>query len=152
MPRPPRVHVPGGVYHLTLRGDHRESLFGGADDREKLNEIVSQVIAKLRAQVHCFCWMNNHLHFVMQVSSAPTGKVMQRIAMRYSRYRHRRLFMTGHLFERRYWAKLVEDDVYFMQLLRYIHFNPVEPGLVYDAAEYRWSSHRSIWGVSRFRG
>lgn len=72
---------------------------------------------------------------------------MQSIAMRYSRYRHKVLDTTGHLFERRYNAKLVDVDAYFITLLRYIHMNPVEAGMAANPAAYRWSSHRAYLGA-----
>ena len=91
--------------------------------------------------------MTNHLHGLLQVGYSPLGKVMQRVAVGYSRRRHRRLRTTGHLFERRYRAKLVQADLYFITLLRYIHLNPVQPGIVEHADQYRWSSHRAYLGL-----
>ena len=143
MPRPPRLHAAGGYYHVVLRGNHREALFNASDDREVLNEIVMDALQRFDARLHAYCWMTNHLHALMQIGNSPLGKVMQRIAMRYSRYRHRRLRTSGHLFERRYRARLVEVDAYFLAVLRYIHRNPAEAGIVRDPADYPWSSHRA---------
>ena len=130
MPRLPRLHVPGGFYHVILRGNHREDLFATREDRLVLNEIVAESIARCEARVHAFCWMTNHLHALVQIGATPLGKLVQRIATRYSRYRHRALHTTGHLFERRHRAWLVEADAYFVALLRYIHLNPVSAGMV----------------------
>lgn len=149
MPRPPRLHVPGGCYHVILRGNHREPLFGSKRDRSALNAIVSDVLTQFRYRIHAFCWMTNHLHALIQISDQPLGKAMQRIAMRYSRYRHKRLETTGHLFERRYKAKLIDVDEYFLTLIRYIHLNPVKAGLVIDPADFPWSSHRAYLGIER---
>ena len=147
MPRPARLHVPGGCYHAILRGNHQEQLFSTTRDREILNDIVAEVLDLTDARLHAFCWMSNHLHFLIQVSERPLGKAMQCIAMRYSRYRHRVLHTTGHLFERRYKAKLVDVDEYFLTLLRYIHMNPVKAGIAAGPTDYRWSSHRAYLGV-----
>jgi len=147
MPRPPRLHVPGGCYHVILRGNHREALFGTAFDRSVLNDIVAEVLPQFGARIHGFCWMTNHLHVLLQIADRPLGKIMQRIAMRYSRYRHKALRTTGHLFERRHKAKLVDVDEYFLTLLRYIHLNPVKAHMVTDPADYPWSSHRAFLGV-----
>ena len=147
MPRLPRLHVPGGCYHVILRGNHREDIFSVANDRLVLNDIVAESIAKYAARVHAFCWMTNHLHALVQISETPLGKLMQRIATHYSRYRHRQLRTTGHLFERRYRAWLVEADAYFIALLRYIHLNPVAARMVRTADDYAWSSHRAYAGV-----
>ena len=84
MPRPPRLHVPGGHDHVILRGNHREPLFDSPADREALGDIVAKVIERFDARVHAFCWMTNHLHLLMQIDQQPLGKPMQRIAMRYS--------------------------------------------------------------------
>ncbi len=59
MPRLPRLHVPGGCYHVILRGNHREDLFGSTQDRVALNDIVAEAIARYEARIiHAFCWMN----------------------------------------------------------------------------------------------
>jgi putative transposase len=146
MPRPPRLHVPGGHYHVILRGNHREPLFSTPQDRCALNRILAEVVEGFQIRVHAFCWMTNHLHALIQVADRPLGESMKRVAMRYSRYRHKTLRTTGHLFERRYKAKLVDVDEYFLTLLRYIHRNPVKAGMVSEPSQYRWSSHRMYLG------
>jgi REP element-mobilizing transposase RayT len=138
--------VPGGCYHVILRGNHQEILFGNSSDQIALNGIVCEVITRLEARVHAFCWMTNHLHALVQIADRPLGDVMKSIAMRYSRYRHRKMRTTGHLFERRYKAKLVQIDAYFLVLLRYIHLNPVKAQIVADPADFPWSSHRTYLG------
>lgn len=147
MPRPPRLHVAGGCYHIMLRGNHREALFASPADRQTLNEIVAEVVTRFGSRVHAFCWMWNHLHALIQIADRPLGDIIKRIAMRYSRYRHKVLRTTGHLFERRYKAKLIEVDAYFLVLLRYIHMNPVKAHIVTDPADYPWSSHRAYLGM-----
>jgi putative transposase len=146
MPRLPRLFVPGGYYHVILRGNHREPLFGCPADRQVLNDIVEDAIDRYGARIHAFCWMTNHLHALIQISDRPLGRVVQTIAQRYSRYRHQRLHTCGHLFERRHRAKLIDVDAYFLTVLRYIHLNPVKARLVDDPANYPWSSHRAFIG------
>jgi REP element-mobilizing transposase RayT len=132
---------------VILRGNHREALFGNSQDRCALNDIVADVSSRFEIRIHAFCWMSNHLHALLQIADRPLGQVMQRIAARYSRYRHKSLRTTGHLFERRYRAKLVDVDAYFLALLRYIHLNPVKARIVRDPADYPWSSHRAYLGT-----
>lgn len=83
----------------------------------------------------------------MQIGDEPLGRLMHSIARRYSRYRHRQLRTTGHLFDRRYKAWLVDMDEYFLTLLRYIHRNPVKASMVSHPDEYRWSSHHAYLGT-----
>jgi putative transposase len=149
MPRPPRLHIPGGCYHVMLRGNHREPLFGSIADRQVLTDILVDVITRFDTRIHAFCWMSNHLHALLQIAHCPLGSVMQRIAMRYARHRHKTLNTSGHLFERRYRARWVDADPYFLTLLHYIHLNPVQAGMVTDPAQYPWSSHRAYLGTQR---
>ncbi len=116
------------------------------EDRVVLNSIVGETLARSQARVHAFCWMTNHLHALVQISDIPLAPIMQRIAMRYARYRHRRLDTTGHLFERRYGARFINDDAYFLTVLRYIHLNPCKANLVVDPTDYPWSSHGAYLG------
>jgi putative transposase len=146
MARLPRLHVPGGYYHVILRGNHQQHLFAAAEDRTALNDIVAEALERYGARIHAFCWMVDHLDLLVQIADRPLGGLMHRVTTRYSRYRHRQLKTTGHLFERRYKAKLVELDVYGFALLRHIHCNPVVAELVRDPADYAWSSHRAYLG------
>ena len=141
MPRRPRVHVAGAFYHVTLRGNHQQAIFRNAADRTTLNAIVAEQLGKSGARLHAYCWMTNHLHLLVQVSDIPLGRPMQRISARYARWFQSTLPTTGHLFERRYHALLVDADSYLLEAVRYIHLNPVRAELVRYPNEYRWSSH-----------
>jgi REP-associated tyrosine transposase len=90
--------------------------------------------------------MTNHLHALVQVGNRPLGHFIQSVAKRFSRFRHKALNTSGHLFERRYHARLIDVDAYFLAVLRYVHLNPVKAYIVSDPAEYRWSSHRAYLG------
>src|SRR5882724_5456528 len=147
MPRLPRLHVPGGHYHVVLRGNHRQALFDCSADRIALNAIVAQALERDGARHLVWLVMTNHLHALIQVGDRPLGSLMHRIARRYSRYRHRQLRVTGHLFERRYKAWLVDADTYFIALVRYIHLNPLKAQMVSNIDDYPWSSHLAYLGL-----
>jgi REP element-mobilizing transposase RayT len=148
MPRPPRLHVEGGLYHVILRGNHRETIFHQPADRDCLAGIVAEVIDRFRMRVHAFCWMTNHIHLVMQVQDVPLGPAMLRIGSRFARHMQRQRPTTGHFFERRYRAILVDVESYFLELLRYVHLNPVRAGIIKDPGDYAWSSHRAYLGAA----
>ena len=131
---------------MTLRGNHREPLFAEPHDRRVLNDIVAENLALCRVRLHAYCWMTNHLHALVQPEGGALGPLMQRIAMRYARYRQGRMGTTGHLFERRYGARYIDSEAYFLAAIRYVHLNPVTAGLVVDPADYAWSSHRAYLG------
>lgn len=139
--RKPRLHIPGAFYHVTLRGNHRQDIFFTPADRVLLSQIVAEVVIRYGARLHAYCWMTNHIHLLIRVGDMPLGRIMLRIASRYARKLQARLHTTGHLFERRYHAVLVDADAYLLELVRYIHLNPVRAGIVTAPAEYPWSSH-----------
>lgn len=146
MPRKLRLHIPAAFYHVTLRGNHRQDIFFSPSDRTLLNEIVADTIGRFEARLHAYCWMTNHVHMLIQVGNVPLGRLMLRIASRYARELQVRFHTTGHLFERRYHAVLVDADEYLLELLRYIHLNPVRAKIVADPADYAWSSHHVYLG------
>lgn len=146
MPRLPRLHVPGATYHVTARGNHRQNIFFKHADRQRLDEFMADALDRTGARIHAYCWMTNHLHLLVQVADQPLGKLMQRVSTRFARAIQKDLRTTGHLFENRYHALLVDVDSYFLELLRYIHLNPVRAGIVKSPQLYRWSSHRVYLG------
>ena len=147
MSRRPRVHVPGGIYHVILRGNHRQSIFAHTSDWQRWEEILVNVLEKLEGRIHGYCWMTNHVHMLIQVGTVPLWRIVQRIASPYARYFQRKLSTTGHLFERRHRAILVNTDEYLLQLLYYIHMNPVTADLVQDPTQYRWCSYKAYLGL-----
>lgn len=147
MPRARRLHVPGGLYHAVLRGNHRQAIFCDGDDYLCFEEIVAHALDRYGASLFAYCWMTNHVHLAIRVAEAPLGAVMGIVASRYARAKQRNLSTTGHLFERRYRARLVDADRYLLALVRYIHLNPVRVRTVTDPRDYPWSSHRAYLGA-----
>lgn len=134
------------MYHVTLRGNHRQDIFFKDEDRRLLTIIIREVIEALGAQVHAYCYMPNHIHVLFKVDEIPLGKIMLLIAGRYARRIQAQLATTGHFFERRYHAVLVDADAYLLTLLRYIHHNPVRARLAPSPDDYPWSSHHTYLG------
>jgi putative transposase len=135
------------MYHVTLRGNHRQDIFFTRADHHLLTTIISEVIERCGAQIHAYCYMPNHIHLLMQVDDTPLSKIMLLIASQYARRVQARLETTGHFFERRYHAVLVDTDAYLVTLLRYIHHNPVRAQLVSSPDNYAWSSHHAYLGA-----
>lgn len=148
MPRPRRVHVPGGLYHAVLRGNHRQAIFACSSDYLCFEEIVARAVGRYGASLFAYCWMTNHVHLAIQISEAPLGAVMGIVASRYARVKQQSLATTGHLFERRYRARLIDAERYLLTLVRYIHLNPVRAGMVPRPADYPWSSHSAYLGAT----
>lgn len=146
MPRRPRLHVPGGCYHVTMRGNHRQAIFRTDADRDDFSALLGDALRRFDAQAHAYCWMTNHVHLLTQIGEVPLGPLIQSLASRYARGFQRSVPTTGHLFERRYHATVLDSNEYLLDAVRYIHRNPVESGIVADPQAYRWSSHTAYLG------
>jgi len=146
MPRQRRLHVRGGLYHAMLRGNHRQPIFGDRHDYRRFEAILAEALDRYGASLFAYCWMPNHVHLAVQVADAPLGDMMRVLASRYARQLQRPIPTTGHLFERRYRARLVDADRYLIALVRYIHLNPVRARMVASPRDYPWSSHRAYLG------
>lgn len=149
MPRKPRIHVPGGVYHVILRGNDRQRIFFSDSDRTEWEDLVARGIERYDCRIHAYCWMSNHIHIAVQVDDIPLWNLMRWVASQYARSLNGRQRRTGHLFERRHRAILVDAERYLLGLVRYIHLNPVNAGIVDRAEKYLWSSHAAYLGEAR---
>ena len=130
-----------------LRGNGGAPIFFDDDDRCRLYLLLQEGVERFGHQILAFCLMNNHLHLAVQVDAVPLSKSMQNLAFRYTRWINKRAMRTGHLFQGRYKAILVDADSYLLELVRYIHLNPLRAGLVSDPADYLWTGHRAYLGM-----
>ena len=146
MARKVRIHVPGGFYHVVLRGNDGQSIFFSARDRKYFYSLIEEGVTRFGCRVHAFCLLPNQVHFALQVGVEPLSRVMQNLAFRYTRHINVTRNRIGHLFQGRYKASLVDQDRYGMDLVRYVHLSPVRERLVKDPAAYVFSSHRGYLG------
>jgi len=146
MARKPRLHVPGGFYHVILRGNARQDVFFTPQDRHRFYELMAEGTARFGYRVHAFCLMTNHVHLALQAGDRSLSAGMQNLAFRYTRYLNARLKRVGHLFEGRFRAYLVDRDRYGLALVRYIHLNPVRTRIVPEPLAYSYCSHRAYLG------
>ncbi len=126
MPRPPRIDFPDAVYHVTSRGNGRADIFHSDEDRQRFLAQLAHHVRLCAIDLFAFVLMENHIHVLCRTPRANLSRFMQRLLSSfalYSRYKHRR---PGHLFQGRFKAKLVEDEVYLLAVTRYIHLNPVK--------------------------
>jgi REP element-mobilizing transposase RayT len=146
MPRPYRIFVEGGIYHVYNRIGRGVQVF---DDVTEANEFVSQlrdVVERDGLTVFAWCLMSNHYHLAVKTGVVPLDRPMRSLQQRVTRGVNARRRVYGSLWQGRYRSKLVSDQRYFDQLLIYIHLNPVHAGVVDDPAKYPWSGHRELLG------
>jgi putative transposase len=135
MARKLRIHFAGALYHVILRGNDRQDIFFQPSDRRLWKTILKASMERYQSSIHCFCWMTNHLHMVIQVDDKPLAATIRYAASQYSRKINLSQCRSGHLFERRHRAILVHEDAYLKGLVRYIHYNPVRAGIVAHPGE-----------------
>lgn len=150
MARQKRYHLPGSFYHVMLRGNDGQDIFFSDADRSAMCLLLQEGVERYKHRIHAFCFMNNHVHLLMQVGEISLSKIMQNIAFRYSQKINRKNGRIGHLFQSRFKAVLIEEEVYFKRLLRYIHMNPVRAKIVAIPEQYIWSSHNVYLGQNEF--
>ena len=148
MARPLRLEYEGAVYHVTSRGNEKANVFRDERDRTRFLEILGLVATASGWLVHAWCLMGNHYDLVVETPRGNLSSGMQRINGRYTQWfniRHRR---SGHLFQGRYKAILVERETHLLELCRYVVLNPVRTGTVPSASAWAWSSYRATAGRS----
>ncbi|MFC1672249.1 transposase [Planctomycetota bacterium] len=161
MARPLRIEYDDAVYHVCARGNEGRPVFRDNADRHCLLETLGEVCERDGLIVHVYCLMKNHYHALVQTPRGNLSKAMGWVQSTYSIRHNRRHHRSGHLFQGRFKAHLVETDGYAHSLIRYIHLNPVRSqnkkrasilaGKERHLKEYRWSSHRAYADVCSVR-
>ena len=149
MARPLRIIFPGAFYHITARGNERKAVFKSMRDREKYLEYLETASERYNAVIHAFCMMDNHYHLLLETPSGNLSQIMRHINGAYTTYFNVKRARSGHLFQGRYKAILVERDEYAKELSRYIHLNPVRAKLVEEPEDYVWSSYNFYIGKKK---
>ena len=141
LPRKQRIWYPGATYHVMSRGNRRNSIFKDSSDYIDFLEYLGLVKEAFPFKIHSICLMTNHFHMAVETQSSELWKIMHKFLLSYAANYNRKYTLTGHLFENRYTAQLIEDERYFLEVSRYIHLNPVKAMMVRDPSEYEYSSY-----------
>lgn len=149
MARALRINYPGAFYHVTSRGNEQKAVFKSKRDREKFLEYLETATLRYDAVIHVYCLMDNHYHLFLETPSGNLPQIMRHINGAYTTYFNVKRSRSGHLFQGRYKAILVDADEYAKELSRYIHFNPVRANIVERAEEYKWSSLPDYMGTRK---
>lgn len=143
MSRPLRIRYEGAFYHITARGNERKRVFFAKSDYDKFKEYLREAQDRYGYLLHCYMLMSNHYHLILDTPNSDISKIMHYINGSYTNYINRRRKRSGHLFQGRYKAVLVDVDSYLLELSRYVHLNPVRARMVKKPEDYTYSSYRS---------
>ena len=147
MARPLRIEYPGALYHVTSRGNAKQKIFKNDRDRKDFLNLLGQVLERFHFVCHAYCLMDNHYHLVIET---PEGNLSEGMRQLNGIYTQRYNFLhskTGHIFQGRYKAIIVDRDSYLLELVRYVALNPVRANMVEDPKGWMWSSYRSTAGI-----
>jgi putative transposase len=153
MPRGPRLDAPGTLHHVIVRGLDRQVIFRDDRDREDLLTRLSTLIRSGALRVYAWALLPNHAHFLVRTGGRPLARTMRSLLTGYAGAFNRRHRRTGHLFQNRYKSIVVEEEPYFLELIRYIHLNPLRAAVVPDLqalSQYPWSGHAALIGAREY--
>ena len=149
MPRQPRIDALGLLQHVMARGIERRKIFKDDKDRKSFLGRLALILEETQTQCYAWALIPNHFHLLMRTGPTPLSKVMRRLMTGYAVTFNKRHKRSGHLFQNRYKSIVCEEDPYLLELIRYIHLNPLRAGLIKDFNEfdkYPWCGHSVILG------
>ncbi len=144
--RPLRIEFSGALYHVTARGDRREPIYEDDEDRKAFLQMLAEVVGRFHWIRHAYCLMTNHYHLMVETPDANLSKGMRQLNGVFTQASNRRHHRSGHLFQDRFKAILVDRDAYLLELTRYVVLNPVRAAMVKTPGEWSWSSYRAMVG------
>jgi len=155
MPRSARIDIPNLLQHVIVRGIEQRAIFADDDDHRNFVKRFSDLL--IATETDCLAWslLDNHFHLLVCPRQIPLSKFMRRLLTGYAvafNLRHRR---AGHLFQNRYKSIVCDKEEYLLELVRYIHLNPLRAGLVSTLDEldqYPWCGHAVLLGHRALAG
>jgi len=139
--RLPRTISKSGVYHILFRGVNQQNIFEENADFEKLKKTIFDVKQDLNFKIYAYCFMSNHVHIILKEKCVgDISLIMKRILTKYARWYNIKYGRSGALIANRYKSVPVEIDEYFLNLIRYVHQNPIKAGIADRIENYQYSS------------
>lgn len=152
MPRQSRLDAPGALHHIIVRGIERQKIFRDDADRDNFLERLGSVLIDTHTPCYGWALIPNHVHVLLRTGDVPLATVMRRLLTGYAVSFNRRHRRHGHLFQNRYKSVLCQEDPYLLELVRYIHLNPLRAGVVSDLKQlerYRYCGHSVVMGKQK---
>ena len=149
MPRQARIDAPGALQHIIARGIEGRKIFQHKTDYADFLERLGKILNETRTRCLAFALIPNHFHLLLKTGKAPISNVMLRLLTGYAVSFNRRHRRRGYLFQNRYKSILCQEDAYLLELVRYIHLNPLRASLVKDMKaldKYPYSGHSVVMG------
>jgi REP element-mobilizing transposase RayT len=149
MPRHARLDVPGALHHVIFRGIERQAIVRDEIDRAAFVARLGDILETTRTPCYAWALLSNHMHLLLRTGGVPLTTVMRRLLTGYAAAFNRRHRRHGYLFQNRYKSILCQEEPYLLELVRYLHLNPVRAEVVKDLRaldRYPWSGHSALMG------
>ncbi len=150
MPRGPRLDAPGTLHHVMVRGIERTTIFRDDTDRAEFLARLASGVERGAATVYAWALLPNHAHLLLRTGTRPLAQSMRSLLTGHAGAFNRRHKRVGHLFQNRYKSIVVEEEPYLLELVRYLHLNPLRAQVVPDLRallRYPWSGHSALLGI-----
>lgn len=142
MPRKARDSSSSNCYHIITRGINKQDIFFDDIDKNKFLKEIIRTKEKYNYNLYAYVLMPNHIHLLIKEDNYSIANIMKSLLVSYAEYINKKYDRIGYVFQSRFTSKPVENDIYFTNVLRYIHLNPQKAGIS-NYAEYKWSSYQS---------
>ena len=152
MPRKARIDAPGAIHHIICRGIEGQNIFWDEADRTDFLQRLEKILTETNTPCYAWALLPNHFHLLLRTGTAPIAKVMLRLLSGYAGRFNRRHGRSGHLFQNRYKSILCQENKYLLELVRYIHLNPLRAGIVATMKQlehYDYCGHGSLMGLRK---
>ena len=152
MPRTARLDAPGVLHHVMIRGIESRKIFRKNNDREDFIKRLEVLCPSTQTSCYAWAFMSNHAHFLFRTGTAPLSRLMRRLLTGYVISFNHRHVRRGQLFQNRYKSIICQEDAYLIELVRYIHLNPIRAGIVKTLDElkrYKYCGHSSLMGKTK---
>lgn len=153
MPRHARLDAPGALHHVICRGIERQPIVRDDTDRAAFVERLGDILGATGTPCYAWAVLSNHIHLLLRTGGVPLTTVMRRVLTGYAGAFNRRHGRHGYLFQNRYKSILCQEEPYLLELVRYLHLNPMRAAVVKDIRaldRYPWSGHSALMGhISR---
>jgi len=149
MPRQPRLDSPDLLHHVIVRGIERSKIFCDDDDRRSFVDRLQRLLSETNTECYAWALIPNHFHLLLRPRDIELSRFMSRLLTGYALTFNRRHHRSGHLFQNRYKSIVCEEAPYLLELIRYIHLNPLRAKLVQEMESldyYPWCGHADILG------
>ena len=155
MPRTARIDSPGLLQHVIVRGIERRAIFADNLDRSRFVKRFGTLLTETGTDCYAWALLPNHVHLLLRCHQTELSRFMRRLLTGYAIYFNCRHQRSGHLFQNRYKSIVCDADVYLLELIRYIHLNPLRAGVVDDLHElegFPWCGHGVLLGKNTQAG